>query len=117
MAQRRERLCSLGALVATRQRQRTQQAAFDAWRLWTEDRCGARMQEQHARQVLGRLRLQYVLRAWLDLQRERADRRRRWEATIAYMQQRRTALRLDAAFAAWQEYVGEQREERAAFFK
>ncbi|KAL4431049.1 hypothetical protein ABPG75_006305 [Micractinium tetrahymenae] len=116
VARRGERLASLAALVATRQRQRAQQAVFDAWQQQTDDRCGARLQEQHAAQVLARLRLRQVFLAWQGWHRERADRRRRWESTLAYMRQRGYALRLDAAFAAWLEHVAEQREQRAIFF-
>lgn len=57
------------------------------------------------------------MQAWQDWQQQRADRRERWEATIAYMQQRRAAIRIDAAFAAWQQYVEVQKEERALLYE
>lgn len=62
VAQRQERLASLTALVASRQRQRAQQAAFQGWRLLVDDSYGARLQAQHAQQVLGRLRLRSIFR-------------------------------------------------------
>lgn len=62
VAQRHERLASLTALVAARRRQNAQQAAFQGWRLQVDDSYGARLQAQHAQQVLGRLRLRSVLR-------------------------------------------------------
>lgn len=62
VAQRRERLASLTALVASRQRHRAQQAAFQGWCLQVDDSYGARLQAQHAQQVLGRLRLRAVFR-------------------------------------------------------
>lgn len=117
LAHRRERLGSLAVLVAGRQRQRAQQAVFDAWRQQTDDRCGGRLQQRHAAQVLARLRLRQVLLAWLDWRHERVDRRRRWEAAIAHVRQRGNVLRLDASFAAWLEHVAEQREQRAIFFR
>ncbi len=57
------------------------------------------------------------MQAWQEWQQQRADRRERWEATIAYMQQRRAAIRIDAAFAAWQQYVEVQKEERALLYE
>jgi len=57
------------------------------------------------------------VQAWQEWQQQRADRRERWEATIAYMQQRRAAIRIDAAFAAWQQYVEVQKEERALLYE
>lgn len=117
LAHRRERLASLTTLVTTRQRQRAQQAAFDAWRQQTDDRCGVRMQERHAAQVVARLRLRQVLLAWQRWQHQRADRRQRWDAAIAHMRQRGNLLRMDAAFASWLEHVAELREQRAIFFR
>ena len=117
VAQRQQRLASLTALVATRQCQRTQQAAFQGWRLLVDDTYGARLQAQHARQVLARSRLRHVLLAWRGAAAQRADRRERWDATVAYMRQRTDAIHMDSAFAAWQGHVSYRREERALLYE
>lgn len=117
VAARQQRLASLTALVASRERQRCQASAFSAWRVAVDDSHGVRLQEQHAASVLARLRMRHVLLAWQDWQQQRADRRQRWEAAIAYMAQRRAVIHLDAAFGAWAEYVAVQREERALFYE
>lgn len=116
-ARQRERLAAFCSSAATRRAQRAQRGAFHAWRLQVEDERGACLQLQHARQVLARRRLHAALRGWQDWRRQRADRRARWDATIAYMVQRGAALRLDAALAAWQEHVAQQKERRAVFYK
>lgn len=117
VAARQQRLASLTALVAVRQRQRCQSTAFTTWRVAVDDGHGARLQEQHAAAVLGRLRVRHVLLAWQGWQQQRADRRQRWEDTIAYMAQRRAVIRLDATFGAWADMAAEKREERALFYE
>lgn len=57
------------------------------------------------------------MQAWQEWQQQRADRRERWEATIAYMQQRRAAIHSDAVFAAWQQYVEMRKEKRALLYE
>lgn len=116
VASQRERLAAFSAQVAVRQAQRAQRAAFQSWRLLVDDEYGARLQLQHAQQVLARLRLRQVLGAWREWQVQRADRRQRWEATISYMRQRGAAIAVDAAFSGWQEHVAHQREKRALFY-
>lgn len=57
------------------------------------------------------------LQAWREWQQQRADRRERWEATIAYMRQRGAAIRADATFAAWRQYVELRKEKRALLYE
>lgn len=57
------------------------------------------------------------LQAWQEWQQQRANRRERWDATIAYMQQRRAAIRTDAVFVAWQQHVELQKEKRALLYE
>lgn len=117
VAARQQRLSSLKALVAVRQRHDCAATAFAGWRTAVEDRHGTRLQAAHAAAVLSRMRQRHVLLAWLEWRRQRADRRERWEAAIAYMRQRRATLRLDTAFGAWQEVVEEHKEQRALFYE
>eukprot|EP00887_Chlorella_sp_A99_P005659 scaffold1.g5659.t1 len=117
MARQQERVAAFEALVALRQCQVAQREAFHAWRAQTEDAHGGRLQLTAARQVLARVRLGQAFAAWRSWQLARADRRRRWEATVEHMRRRAALVLLGVAMDAWQEWCAYRREQRDLFFR